>query len=740
MNLFAFVLVLLLLVAISFALVGAAPVLVPGGSTASPTSETEKCLDKQQQRCNEIDEVWLRIVVWVNKLRKDLIWDTAAGDWRQKSRPQIILTPEVSSKQEIKLTIKSAAEAEWEKWGRGTKTDSDTMLRPTLDAYYTAAGGAACSPGSNPRAVPWSASFISYVMKKAGVSDFPGRCAHTQYFKAVHDNPGMCRTYPMSERERITAGDIVCRCRVGEEKCSGDYNNAYGNSHCDIVVNVIGDGKVEVIGGNVNENVEKRTLDVNVDEPGKEWFGFISCEGKDVPSVSAAGKTDLRGKPTISAATIDAILSEAGSPAAGSGVHFVEYGQQYGIDPAFALAFFRQESNYGKDGIATVTKSIGNVIYAEVALPDYSYTAPGKNPGPWSAYNTYENSINGWYHLMTNSKHYFQQGKYTLEEILPVYAPAADGNDPQAYINNVKRSVQEYRQREQQLVGGIPSPIGAPISFKNSILEQACTAESLLCVIPQQNIGKQETPGIGSCRPGMVQVGTVCIDQYEAMLVDKNTGEIWSPYCNPGKEIGRLRAVSIAGVIPQSTISQLEAKQACANAEKILCTEQQWLLTCQGTEGWRYPYEGPLQNGLCNDETKSFDKQTPERTVAEFCTPGHEPFYEQQKQKYGPTVTWNIEPWMLHPKNNQQENSLEPSGSNVACKTPENVYDLVGNLDEWVDGTASCEAGTCGIFLGGFYDRSERTSGTGGCTYRTAVHAFSYSDYSLGFRCCASLG
>ncbi len=735
MNLFAFVLVLLLLVAISFVLVRAAPVLVPGGSTASPTSETEKCLDKQ--RCNEIDEVWLRIVVWINKLRKDLIWNTAAGDWRQKGRPEIILTPEVASKREIKPAIKSAAEAEYARWDNGARREFEPEMKPIVTSYFEA-GGSLCA-SLDPIADPWSASFISYVMKKAGVSDFPGRCAHTQYFKAVHDNPGTCRTYPMSERERIVVGDIVCRCRVGDEKCSGDYNNAYGNSHCDIVVNVIGDGKVEVVGGNVNDNVEKRIVDVNVDEPGKEWFGFISCEIQAVPSVSAAGKTDIRGKPTISAATIDKILSEAGSPASGSGVHFVEYGEQYGIDPAFALAFFRQESNYGKVGIATVTKSIGNVIYSEVALPDYSYTAPGKNPGPWSAYNAYENSINGWYHLMTNSKHYFQQGKYTLEEILPVYSPAADGNDPQAYINNVKKSVQEYRQREQQLVGEIPSLVGTPISFKNSILQQACTAESLLCVIPPQNVDKQEAPGIGSCRQGMVQVGNICVDQYEAMLVDKTTGEVWSPYCNPGKEISRLRAVSIAEVVPQSTVSQLEAKQACANAGKRLCTEQQWILVCQGTEGRRYPYEGPLQNGLCNDETKSLDRQTPERTVAEFCTPGHEPFYEKQPVVNGIKVTWNTAPWMLHPKNNQQENSLEPAGSNQACRTPEQVYDLVGNLDEWVDGTTSCEAGTCGIFLGGFYDRSERPGGTGGCTYRTPAHAPSYSDYSLGFRCCATL-
>ena len=45
---------------------------------------------------------------------------------------------------------------------------------------------------------------------------------------------------------------------------------------------------------------------------------------------------------------------------------------------------------------------------------------------------------------MTASKYYFPQGKYTLEEILPIYAP----DNPQGYINNVKLFVQEYQQTE----------------------------------------------------------------------------------------------------------------------------------------------------------------------------------------------------------------------------------------------------------------------------------------------------
>ena len=53
------------------------------------------------------------------------------------------------------------------------------------------------------------------------------------------------------------------------------------------------------------------------------------------------------------------------------------------------------------------------------------------------------------------------------------------------------------------------------------------------------------------------------------------------------------------------------------------------------------------------------------------------------------------------------------------------VYDLVGNLDEWVD-----EPG--GAFAGGFYSRSTRA----GCEAVVTAHPKGYLDYSTGVRCC----
>ncbi|MDQ2809762.1 MAG: glucosaminidase domain-containing protein [Chloroflexota bacterium] len=68
----------------------------------------------------------------------------------------------------------------------------------------------------------------------------------------------------------------------------------------------------------------------------------------------------LLAPPSVSAATIDRVLAQYSSPAAGSGALFYDLGVQYGIDPAYALAFYIHESSAGTRGVARFTRSIGN--------------------------------------------------------------------------------------------------------------------------------------------------------------------------------------------------------------------------------------------------------------------------------------------------------------------------------------------------------------------------------------------
>ena len=71
---------------------------------------------------------------------------------------------------------------------------------------------------------------------------------------------------------------------------------------------------------------------------------------------------------------------------------------------------------------------------------------------------------------------------------------------------------------------------------------------------------------------------------------------------------------------------------------------------------------------------------------------------------------------------------LRVGGASQGCVSrwgQDGIYDMVGNLDEWVEDPK-------GSFRGGFYARRV----TVGCEARISSHSHTYFDYSTGTRCC----
>jgi hypothetical protein len=160
----------------------------------------------------------------------------------------------------------------------------------------------------------------------------------------------------------------------------------------------------------------------------------------NAPGVSPPGDYRLKAAPSLSPAEIDRILAAYGSPAVGTGQAWHDLGVRYGIDPAFAVAFFIHESSAGtnpnwagvKPGGGT-THNVGNIICA--GYP----TCYGR----FRDYDSWETGIEDWYRLI--DREYIQgRGLSTVAEVIPIYAPAIE-NDVQGYIDSVADLVDDWR-------------------------------------------------------------------------------------------------------------------------------------------------------------------------------------------------------------------------------------------------------------------------------------------------------
>jgi formylglycine-generating enzyme required for sulfatase activity len=179
----------------------------------------------------------------------------------------------------------------------------------------------------------------------------------------------------------------------------------------------------------------------------------------------------------------------------------------------------------------------------------------------------------------------------------------------------------------------------------------------------------------------------------------------WSPYL--AVEGRAVRAVSRGGVVPQGYISGQQAEAACRLAGKRLCALTEWLQACRGPMALTYPYGNTYERRRCNEA------RTPHPVV----------------QFYGTSMGVFTYERMNNPGINMQPDSLARTGAFDRCVSPWGLFDLVGNLHEWI-------ADPAGTFKGGFYVDAEINGH--GCLYTTTAHAFTYHDYSTGFRCCAN--
>ena len=176
-------------------------------------------------------------------------------------------------------------------------------------------------------------------------------------------------------------------------------------------------------------------------------------------------------------------------------------------------------------------------------------------------------------------------------------------------------------------------------------------AALLLCACSEEAPARIPGPACPDRMAHLSPVGA-CIDRYEAALEGDEPAEV---------------AVSAEGRLPADGLSWYQADRACRNAGYRLCTAEEWHYACAGVEGVvggrPFPYGDTDEPGACN----SLNEETPSPSPR-----------------------------------------LVPSGTHDRCVSPEGVYDLSGNVVEWL-GTSDA-TGTLRELRGGSYGSFSRES------------------------------
>lgn len=187
--------------------------------------------------------------------------------------------------------ILEVANREWQFFGQQAIDKSGNLvhrgMRETDETFWQRVGiywqeGVGRNLNGRNTDFPWSAAFISYVMKTAGAGDrFKYSAQHSVYItwaiKNRTRNVANAAFLGFRLNERAPdLGDLVCYAR--EAGIGYDTTTALYKSHCDIVVAKRA-GEIDVIGGNVSNSVSRKTLATNssglLADTHHPWFAVI---------------------------------------------------------------------------------------------------------------------------------------------------------------------------------------------------------------------------------------------------------------------------------------------------------------------------------------------------------------------------------------------------------------------------------------------------------------------------------
>jgi hypothetical protein len=165
------------------------------------------------------------------------------------------------------------------------------------------------------------------------------------------------------------------------------------------------------------------------------------------------------------------------------------------------------------------------------------------------------------------------------------------------------------------------------------------------------------------------------------------------------------------GAHPVWMLDWYQAQATCEARGKRLCWSSEWVAACEGPEHTPFPYGFERDHDRCNMDNFYIDPKKPGLRAQFF-------FYSKDKE--------------IREKELSRLDQSVPSGSMDACKTGFGVYDMTGNVDEWVvsDQPPHEKSKWAGLKGGAWgHVRSQ-------CRPTTFSHEPEFYYYFVGFRCC----
>ena len=165
------------------------------------------------------------------------------------------------------------------------------------------------------------------------------------------------------------------------------------------------------------------------------------------------------------------------------------------------------------------------------------------------------------------------------------------------------------------------------------------------------------------------------------------------------------------GAHPVWMLDWFQAQATCESKGKRLCWASEWTAACEGPDATPFPYGFERDHRACNMDNLYIDPLRPGPRSQFF-------FYSKEK-------------WLSFRELSRLDQSV-PSGSMDRCRSGFGVYDMTGNVDEWVVSDEPT------------HDKSKWAALKGGawghvrsqCRPVTTSHEPEFNYYFVGFRCC----